>query len=1143
MKIPRILLCLCAVASSALGADKGVQDAGEQQWKRTPYLAVPYLPQAPKIDGAVDDAEWSLAAAAGPFKVNPDGAPDGLERKLWLGYDDANIYIAFRLERPPSAVSPAMPEKVERNEGGSGGVVSDAVEALFAPQLQFKKSYSFWVYGNGAYGDALCKPGKDRGWNAEWTRAAHPTATGWEGEMSVPFAAFGLSGPPAPEEWWGFDFVDNRQTPSALLAFWSYRGGSWHSFQNFGRIRFAREAAVHYQRAGDLGGEQSGVEFEARAAEAFTPLRLSVEVLRRKAGEEGGPKSYFDNIESGVSQDAQAEFTKDASLADMIKFAETFYEPIPEAPKLEQTLAAPGPFGIRAKLPYGEYLARYRVENGTGGILAAGANVFRNEPPLALHIEPYWLYSQVIDISVDLRKTPLKGPAKLTLNLLPEKDGTPLANLALDVDPSQATARGTLAVDGVPPGRYRLEAHLTDAGGQELSRNEEPLKRPEFPVWYKNDWGNKIVVPAPWTPLEADANGRVKVWGREYDLSRVFPVTAKSQGLDILPLPVQLRSDKPLPWVVEKVELKEKSPAAATYEVAMSADGLRLAGTVRAEFDGLLWYDLVLKPITEPIELSSLVLDMPVAGEIAQLMGRHQFLQDPVLGANLPKPDLNGASGPLQSAKMPFTPYLWVGNEKAGLGFVAEAPVDWNITRPGAVLETQPAQGSEPARLLAHIIQASTILEKPLRLQFGLQATPIRQAPKDRSVLNIYQRNGVFDDEPTFVELARRGCKVVVFYYDWRGDSKTEMGGTPERPPAPEQQEKLKRAVALAHKHGLKVIMFTGWGVNAKSPNWKQFSYELGRYPITNGGWGTFNATAGQNGAYIDFMAWGHADLAREYGVDGVLWDSAANLSEDQNLRTGNAWVDAQGRVRPKFPVLGTRELYRRIYNIYKGEVATDGVIYNHGGSMWPINVYADMLNRGEGRPMTAKTLRESWVPFEEFRTDYSGEPFGILYSGEINDWAKLPMRVSTHLAVTLLHGTYAKEIGLGKNFRTYDYESRPLPALWETFGWLPMDGTETRDYYYQHEGQQAVKAAPATLLSSAFVSGDRKRAIVVVSNLDLEPVTAAVQLDLPALGLETGRGFKLIDGVTGEAIPAEGNTVKLEIERERYRVIRVALE
>lgn len=1153
-----LLGCLSVVffslppAAQAEGAGSALYDAGANQWKRTPEQVVPLIKSAPAIDGKVDPHEWLEAAQLGPLKVDPDGTPDGLARRVWMAYDSRNIYLAFTLERPKGAVSPAMPATMERLEGGSGGVISDAVEALFAPQLVFKKSFSFWIYGNGAYGDALCSPGKNRGWNAEWQRAARVTAEGWEGEMAIPFQAFGLSGPPPPDEWWGFDFVDNRQTPSGLLAFWSYRGGSWHLFQNFGRIRFAPAPAVRFVRAGDLGDGKSGVVFEAVQESGAGSIKVELELLKRRSGEDGGPKSYFDNIESGVSHDSQAEFTKGVTLNDMITFAETFYEPVAAAPPFRKTLdlaaGKPTRFGIDATLPYGEYLARYRIESPEGKILSAGTSIFRNERPLNLHVEPYWLYSETVDVFADLAKAGLAGTGELVIHVLPAAGGKPLRTATRKVSPSEPEAKAELDVRGLPPGAYRLEAILSDSEGKEILRNSDPIERPEFPPWYRNTLGNTIEVPEPWTPVEAEKGGKVSVWGRSYELGKVFPARISSQGQEVLAAPVRLLAHTaagPVDWTSESVKLKKKTGGAAVYDVAMQGGGLKIEGTLRAEFDGLVWYDLQLTTTGSPVEIKSLTLDVPVNGSLCELMARHNFLSDPVLSSSLPKPELNGRQGPLEDSKMPFTPYLWIGNEKAGMGFVAEAPIDWKISAPSGILETKAPRDGGPGRIIVHLVQAPTKLEKPMWLQFGLQATPIRPAPRDRSVLNIFQRNGVFGDEKTFADLAARGCKVVVFYYDWRGDSKTEMGGTPERPPSPGQQQKLKDAVKLAHQHGLKVILFTGWGVNAKSPNWKNYSYELGRYPITNGGWGTFNATAGGNGAYIDFMAWGHADLAREYEVDGVLWDSAANLSEDRNLRTGNAWVDDQGRLRPKFPVLGTRDLYRRIYNIYKGEVRNDGVIYNHGGSLWPINVYADILNRGEGKPMTAKTLRESWQPLEEFRTDYSGEPFGTLYSGEINDWAKLPMRVSTHLAVTLLHGTYAKEIGLGKNFRTYDYESRPLPALWKTFGWLPMDGRETRHYYYQNlkAKNQAVRATPDTLLSSAFVSGDRKRAIVVVSNLDTWPVPGArVVLDLASLGMDAGHTPKIVDGVTGEPVEVKDGVVTLDIDQQRYRVLNVSL-
>src|SRR5690606_19302961 len=101
--------------------------------------------------------------------------------------------------------------------------------------------------------EAACRRRKDYKWNGAWQTASRMTDTGWEGEVAIPFASFGKDGPPSPDQVWGFDFVDNRRTPYALRAHWSYRGNGWSRYENFGRIRFAPVPAVRFQQAGEAG--------------------------------------------------------------------------------------------------------------------------------------------------------------------------------------------------------------------------------------------------------------------------------------------------------------------------------------------------------------------------------------------------------------------------------------------------------------------------------------------------------------------------------------------------------------------------------------------------------------------------------------------------------------------------------------------------------------------------------------------------------------------------------------------------------------------------------------------------------------------------------------------------------------------------
>lgn len=1130
------------------------------QWKRTPELVVPFIKKAPKIDGRVDKQEWAEAAELGPFKVGTPGMTELLERKAWLAYDDKNIYLAFSFERPYTARKPMVPSTDGRFEGQVNGPM-DVVEALFAPQLKFNDSRSFLMYCNGAYADAQCLPYKKTEWNAEWQRGARVTETGWEGEIAIPFAAFGLSGPPPADQYWGFDVVDNRATPFRYLAHWSYRGDIWHAFENFGRIRFDKVPAVRFLSANEQKNGTLGIDFAI-----FNPgpkeekIHFDIEALRRKDGEEGGPKSYYENIHSGLSQGAQQEFTKGVTLDSIVEFAQSFYVPVSELTRGDSTVSvAPGKtasLDINAKMPYGEYLVDYTVKTETGVILARGSTVFRSDPPLALRVEPYWLYSEAIDVFADLTKTGLQESGDLILRIYPNdgKKTDAVRESRTAVNASQREAQGVLDVKGLPIGPYRVEAVLVDAKGSELARNEYSLERPEFPKWFKNDIGNKIEVPRPWTPVEASADGKVSMWGRVYDLSAILPSSVTSQGAEVLSGAVKLAtqtSGGPVAWKVEKVKLQSATPGKAIYDVAMTGSGLRVAGTVRVEFDGLVWYDLTLSSLDGAVTVESMKLDIPVAAKFCELMSHHRYLEDPAFSSAAPKPLLNGAPGLLTEAKMPFTPYLWIGNEDAGMGFIAEAPIDWQVSEYRSLLETLPATKDTPGRIIANIIQKPKEVSKPLRLQFGLQATPIRKPTEDRSILNISQRQGVTDNEQYFADIAKKGGKVLVFYHDWTGNPKTQFGGTPERPADPANQAKLKSAVANAHKYGLKVLLFTGWGVNASSEAWKKYSYELASYPFTNQGHGTYGSCSGPNGGYVDFMAWGHADLAREYGVDGVLWDSAANIGNVTHPRIGEAWVDEEGRVRPKFAVLATRDLYRRIYNIYNGEVRDNGVIYNHMGSLWPVNVFADMQNRGEGRPMRADTLRECWIPFEEFRSEYAGDPFGTFHSGEVNDGIGLPMSTVNHAAVTLLHGTYAKTFekpeGIASPLpKTYGARNSLQRVYWETFNWVPMDGTEKKFFYYKNlKGKyQAVRAEPDSLLSSAFVSGDGKRAVIVISNLDKKKIEGAkVFIDPASIGMPAGKPLHIEDAITREIVAEKDGTILLDIEPERFRLLKVSVE
>lgn len=80
------------------------------------------------------------------------------------------------------------------------------------------------------------------------------------------------------------------------------------------------------------------------------------------------------------------------------------------------------------------------------------------------------------------------------------------------------------------------------------------------------------------------------------------------------------------------------------------------------------------------------------------------------------------------------------------------------------------------------------------------------------------------------------------------------------------------------------------------------------------------------------------------------------------------------------------------------------------------------------------------------------------------------------------------------------------------------------------------VTCAPEGPLASAWVDRERGRALVVVSNLPNEPWSGTVTFDREALGLAADA--PAYDAMFDEPLPMDGDTLSLEMEPQRYRLI-----
>lgn len=186
---------LAAVATSgALAQDfKLSPDPDTIQARR---FAVP-----PHIDGNVDPQEWSgVGSSSRSLVIGGTNQDSGEKGQVWIGYDDTYVYIAARifLQNPRRISADEFRDNVSLNGNDRFTIQLDTF-GLYTDRNEI---------GFNANGATFIDVAGGRAAKVEWSGrvegAAQVTATGWEGEVRVPWALMPM--PPAGRRDMKFDF-------------------------------------------------------------------------------------------------------------------------------------------------------------------------------------------------------------------------------------------------------------------------------------------------------------------------------------------------------------------------------------------------------------------------------------------------------------------------------------------------------------------------------------------------------------------------------------------------------------------------------------------------------------------------------------------------------------------------------------------------------------------------------------------------------------------------------------------------------------------------------------------------------------------------------------------------------------------------
>ena len=145
------------------------------------------------VDGRADEAAWADAAVLPDpviFSPSADLPAVGAMRTRVIA-DDVAFYLHFEVTDPePSLVRAGLGRRDSRWADDSVGISID-------PAGDGRRGLLFRSNAIGVQSDGVHLPGErdsDWSWDADWRSAGHHTATGFEVELAIPWAAARLSG-------------------------------------------------------------------------------------------------------------------------------------------------------------------------------------------------------------------------------------------------------------------------------------------------------------------------------------------------------------------------------------------------------------------------------------------------------------------------------------------------------------------------------------------------------------------------------------------------------------------------------------------------------------------------------------------------------------------------------------------------------------------------------------------------------------------------------------------------------------------------------------------------------------------------------------------------------------------------------------
>ena len=186
----------------------------------------------PKIDGIMDDAAWRDAPSI-EMKIHTDGKPGNGKARVYMLYDDKNLYFFVQCFEDPLALTALKADATQTNGGNVWE--DDSVEFFIDTANTRKTYYQIVLNSKGVTWTALIPKvsAPDTSWKPKLELVTSVGQVSWTAELSLPLSSFDRL---KMENEWAFNVVHTRTAAKELISWSNLNSESNHTPARFGRL-------------------------------------------------------------------------------------------------------------------------------------------------------------------------------------------------------------------------------------------------------------------------------------------------------------------------------------------------------------------------------------------------------------------------------------------------------------------------------------------------------------------------------------------------------------------------------------------------------------------------------------------------------------------------------------------------------------------------------------------------------------------------------------------------------------------------------------------------------------------------------------------------------------------------------------------